>query len=303
MEKYDLIIIGAGPAGLTAGIYAVRSGLKTAIISKDIGGTANKILMLENWPGFKGKGAKLMKQMYEHLNGYKEANIIIGEANVIEKKEKGFVVKTRKGSYESDTLIITTGTRRRTLNINGENKFIGKGVSYCATCDAIFFRNKTVAIIGGSDCAAISALALSDLAKKVYVFYRREKLNCEKITLERLKKRKNIEIIYNAIPKEILGKDSVESIKVDVKGKEEVVKLNGIFIEIGNIPMKEQANILGLKVNKKGYIIVNKKMESSIRGVYAAGDVTNFPLKQVIVASSQGAIAAKNVYEWISKNR
>lgn len=298
--KYDLIILGAGPAGLTAGIYAARSGLKTAIISKDIGGTANTIMRIENWPGYSGTGAELIKNFYEHLKKY-EVDMITDKIVNIEKKGKEFSVKTSTKDFDAKSLILATGTIRRNLKIPGEERLKGKGVSYCVTCDSFFFKNKTVAVIGGSDCAIGSAIALADVAKKVYVLYRGEVLKCETINLERMKGNKKIEIVYDAIPKEIKGKDKVESLLVEKKGKNSEIKVDGIFIEIGSTPLTEFAKNLKLKLDKEEFIIVDDEMSSSVPGIFAAGDVTNFKLKQVLVASSQGAIAAKSASNWLKK--
>ncbi len=297
--KYDVVIIGAGPAGLTAGLYAVRSGLKTCVVSKDIGGTANSILMLDNWPGFSGKGVDLMKQFYEQLKKY-DVDFIMGDVNKIEKKGEEFSVNVGKQEIESKVMILATGTERRKLKIPGEEKFKGKGVSYCVTCDAFFFKDKIVAVIGGSDCAATSALALTDLAKKVYVIYRGEKLRCEDINSKRLEKKKNVEIIYNSIPREIKGGTKVESFILE-DGKE--ISVDGIFIEIGSVALTKIFNNLGLKLDKEKYIVVDEKMATSVEGIFAAGDVTNFKLNQIVVAASQGAIAAKSAYEQIKERK
>ena len=300
MKKYDLIIVGAGPAGLTAGLYAVRSGLKTCIISKDIGGTANSILLLENWPGFKGSGAELMKQFYHQLETY-GIEFIMEDVVDIEKKNKEFIIRIRDKELKSKAIILTTGTKRKKLNIPGEEELTGKGVGYCVTCDAFLLKDKIIGIIGGSDCAAISALALSDIAKKVYVIYRGKKLRCEDINSKRLEKRKNVEIVYDAIPKKILGKEKVKSIIIKEKGKDKEIKLDGIFIEIGAVPLTKFVKNLNLKLDRENYIVVDENMKSSVTGVFAAGDVTHHKLKQVVVASAQGAIAAKNVYEFLKK--
>jgi thioredoxin reductase (NADPH) len=298
--KYDLIIIGAGPAGLTAGLYAARSGLKTAIISIDIGGTANSILKLENWPGYSGTGAELMKKFYEQLKKY-DVELIADKVSNIEKRGKEFFVKTMTGELNSNSLILATGSVRRNLKIPGEERLKGKGVSYCVTCDSFFFKNKMVAVIGGSDCAIGSALALADIAKKVYVLYRGKTLKCEDINSERIKSNKKIEVVSDAVPKEIKGKEKVESLIIEKKGKEEELKLDGIFIEIGSSPLTEFTKDLKLKLDENNYIIVDEEMNSSVAGVFAAGDVTNFKLKQVLVASSQGAIAAKSVLNLLKR--
>jgi len=296
--KYDLIIVGAGPAGLTAGIYAARSGLKTAIVSNDIGGTANSILRIENWPGYSGTGTELMKKFYEQLKKY-NVEVITEKVSNIEKKGKEFLIKTSKNGLISNSLILATGSERRNLKIPGEERLKGKGVSYCVTCDSFFFKNKIVAVIGGSDCAIGSALALADIAKKVYVLYRGEVLRCENINSERIKGNKKIETIYDAIPREIIGKDKVEGLLIEKKKKKEEIKLDGIFIEIGASPLTEFTKNLKLKLDKENYIVVDEEMNSSIEGVFAAGDVTNSKLKQVLIASSQGAIAAKSALNFL----
>ena len=296
--KYDLIIIGAGPAGLTAGIYAARSGLKTAIISKDIGGTANSILKIENWPGYSGTGTELMKKFYEQLKKY-NIEIISEKVSDIKKEGEEFFIKTEKNKFISNSLILATGSERRNLKIPGEERLKGKGVSYCVTCDSFFFKNKTVAVIGGSDCAIGSALALAEIAKKVYVLYRGEVLKCENVNSERVKGNKKIETIYDATPKEILGKDKVEGLIISKKGKTSEIKLDGIFIEIGASPLTEFTKNLKLKLDEENYIIVDGLMNSSVAGVFAAGDVTNSKVKQVLTASAQGAVAAKSVLNWL----
>lgn len=296
--KYDVVIVGAGSAGMTAGLYSARNGLKTAIVSKDIGGTANSILVLENWPGFYGSGGELMKKFYDETKKY-EIDFIMSEVDSIEKNKKEFLIKTKKGNLISKTIIIATGTERRKLKILGEEKFIGKGVSYCVTCDAFFYKNKTVAVIGGSDCAAVSAVALTNLAKKVYIIYRGEKLRCEEINVERLKKNKKVEIIYKAIPLEVKGKEKVESLIIKDKGKNREIKTDGIFVEIGSTPLVKFIKNLNLKLDKENYIVVDDSMKTSVEGVFAAGDITNSEVKQVITASAQGAIAGKSVHDYL----
>ena len=296
-EKYDLIIIGAGPSGMTAGIYAARSGMKVAIVSRNIGGTANSILLLENWPGFNGSGMELMKRFYEQLKSY-SVEMILENVEDIRKKGKEFIVKTNKKEISGKTILLASGTKRRDLKIPGEERLKGKGVSYCVTCDGFFYKNKTVAVIGGSDCAAVSALALADIAKKVYVFYRGGPLRCEEINSKRLKENKKVEILYDVIPKEIKGTDKVESLVLK-DGKE--IKLDAIFVEIGALAHTDFANNLKLKLDSENYIFVDDEMKSSVPGVFAAGDVTNSKTKQVVTAAAQGAIAAKSAYEYMKK--
>ncbi|MFH1503260.1 MAG: FAD-dependent oxidoreductase [Candidatus Diapherotrites archaeon] len=298
--KYDIVIIGSGPAGLTAGLYSARNGLNTAIISKDIGGTANSILILENWPGFKGSGAELMKKFYEHARNY-DVHFILSEVKSIKKEKDKFLIKTSKEEIECKALILATGTERKKLKIPGEEELIGRGVSYCVTCDSFFFKNKIVGVIGGSDCATGSALALADIAKKIYLIYRGEKLKCEDVNMKRLEKKENVEIFYNSFPTRILGKNKVEGIEI-IKGKtKEKIDLDGIFIEIGSSPLTGFTKDLKLKINKENFIEVNSNMETSMKGIFACGDVTDFKLKQVVVSASQGAIAAKSAGEFLKK--
>lgn len=299
MKSYDVIIIGAGPAGLTAGIYAARAGLKTALVSKDIGGTAASIVKLENWPGFHGTGLELMKKMHEHLKKYK-IDIIASEIEKIEKNKEEFAIHSRKEKLEGKTIIIATGKGRKKLNVPGEKKLLGRGISYCVTCDGFFFKNKITLVIGGSDSALMSALSLSEIAKKVYIVYRGEKLKDGK-TLRKVHKKKNIEVIYNAKAKKISGDIRVEKIVLDVNGKEKILDVDGIFIEIGSVPLMEFAKGIGLKLDREDNIVVDEEMKTSVPGVFAAGDVTNSKTKQVVVASAQGAIAVKSVQEYLKE--
>jgi thioredoxin reductase (NADPH) len=298
MKEYDVLIIGAGPAGLTAGIYSARNGMKTAIVAKEIGGTANSILRIENWPGYSGTGAELVKKFYEHSKKY-EIDFVVSEVDSIKKEKDLFVVKTKDNEIKSKSIIIASGTDRNKLYIEGEKEFLGKGVSYCSTCDAFFFKNKIVAVIGGSDCASGSALVLSEIAKKVYVIYRGEKLRCEDINSKRLEEKSNVEIIYNAMPTKISGKEKAEELDILKDKKIQKLKIDGIFIEIGSTPVATFTKDLKLKINNEKFIEVNDNMETSVKGVFACGDVTNFKLKQVLIASAHGAIAAKNASDWV----
>lgn len=295
--QYDVIIIGAGPAGLTAALYVARSGLKTAVISKDVGGTANSILLLENWPGFKGSGPELIKKFYEHVKEY-DIDFIL--ENVLEiNKNKNFKVKTKTKEIECKSVILTVGTERRKLDIKGEKELTGKGVSYCVTCDGFFFKDKIVSVIGGRDSAVTSALALSDIARKVYLIYRGEKLRCEDINSKRAEEKENIEIIYNAIPLEILGEDKVSGMKIKEKEEMRDIEMDGIFIEIGSVPLSGFTKNLNLEKDESGFVIVDADMNTNVSGLFAAGDVTNQKLKQVVIAAGQGAIAGKNAYDYV----
>ena len=305
IEHYDTLILGAGPAGLTAALYSARYNLKTAVIAKSIGGTAKLAGEIENWPGFLGAGNELMKKFHDQAVGF-GAKFLETEVTNVQKDENGFVLHINEHEVHGKTLIIALGTEHRKLEIPGEKHFLGKGVSYCATCDGNFFKNKTVAVIGGSDSAAKAALYLSEIAKKVYIIYRRKELRCEPITLQKIKLRKNIETFYNSSPTEIKGDKKVKAIvivqsKSETEQQEISLDVDGVFIEIGATPVTKIIKNLKLKVDSEGYIITDKKAETKIPGCFAAGDNTNSALKQVVAASAEGAIAAKSAYEYLLK--
>lgn len=301
-EIYDTIILGGGAAGFSASIYTARYNLKTLVIAKEIGGTTNLAHEIENWPGFIGSGIELMNNFKEHSEKL-GVEIVQTEIVSIEKKDNLFIIKDSSRNYIGKTIIITLGSEHRKLNIPGEEEFLGKGVSYCATCDGTFFRNKEVIVIGGANSAASAALYLSTMAKKVYISYRKEKMRCEPISLEKLNKRENVEFVYNSIPLEILGDSKTNKIKLSMinSDEEKEIDIDGVFIEIGSTPLTKLVEGLGIKINNEGYIEIDKEMRTSIDGVFAAGDITNNVFKQVVTASGDGAIAAKSAYEYLDK--
>ena len=292
MADYDLIIIGAGPGGLTAGLYAARYGLKTLIVSKDIGGTANTIHLIENWPGFKGNGPELIKTFYDQVKEY-DVEFLLNEVKKV-RKEENFEVEVGDKKISSKAIILTTGAEKRKLFVRGEKDFLGKGVSYCATCDAFFYKDKIVAVVGGGDSAINSAQVLANVAKKVYLIYRGPEVK----NLEQ----ENIEIIYNAFLEEIKGNEKVDKIIIEKDKEKNELEVEGIFIEEGSSPLTEFLGDLDLE--KDGdYIKVDENMKTSIKGFFAAGDVTNQRLKQVVVAAGQGAIAAKSAYDYVKSSK
>lgn len=296
---YDLIIIGTGPAGLTAGIYAIRHNLDFIMIGKDLGMITESNLV-ENYPGFISiTGNELIGKFKQHAEHF-GVKIINDEVLGVKKEENIFITATKSNEYKSKTLIIAAGTEKRKLNLPNEDKFIGKGISYCTTCDAPFFKDKIVAVVGGSDSAVVSALHLKEFAKKVYIIYRKNKLRAEPIRVKIIEENPKIEVIYNANIKEIIGENKVEGVKLD-NGSE--IKLDGIFIEIGAVPTIAFAKELGIKTDDKGYIIIKQDQSTNIPGVFAAGDITTGSnmLMQVITASAEGAIAAVSVYNYLTK--
>lgn len=291
---YDVIIIGGGPAGVAASIYAQRYKLKTLLLTREVGGMVLDSHVLENYPGFKSiSGLELSKKFEEQLE-YLKVKVEDLEVTNIEKKENNFVVIDKENNkYETKNIILALGTEKRKLNILGEDKFLGKGVSYCYVCDGAFFKNKTVAVVGGSDSAAKASLLLSEFCKKVYIIYRKEKIRCEPYYCDLINKKKNIEILTNLEVKEIEGKDFVESITLSNNKK---LKLQGVFVEIGTIPSTNIARKLGINLDKEGYIIIDENQETNVKGLYAAGDITNKTLKQIITAAAQGAVAADSIF-------
>ncbi len=290
---YDVIILGGGPAGIAASIYSQRYQLKTILITKNIGGMIQDSHIIENYPGFKNiSGMELADKFKEHLESL---NIETKQAEIINiEKNDSFVLTDKENNkYETKNIILALGTEKRKLNIKGEDKFLGKGVSYCYTCDSPFFKDKTVAVVGGSDSAAKASLLLANYAKKVYIIYRKEKLRCEPHYLEKIKN-KNIEILNNTQVLEIKGKEFVESAQLS---NNQELKLDGLFIEIGTIPLTDLAKKLNIELDKNNYIKVNQDQQTNIPGIYAAGDITNQKLKQIITAAAQGAIAANSIFE------
>ncbi|MBU4201960.1 MAG: thioredoxin-disulfide reductase [Candidatus Altiarchaeales archaeon] len=294
---YDLVIVGAGPAGISAGIYAVRRSLKTIILEKaSVGGQMLLTNEIENWPGFEMiSGSDLAGRMESHA---KKLGVEIKTGEVIGMNLDGDVKKltTRDGEHETKAVIIATGGQHRKLGIKGEDEFAGKGVSYCATCDAPFFKGKTVAVVGGGNIAAEDALYLSEVASKVYLVHRKDSLRAEEAIQERLKE-KGVEFILNSEVEEILGENFVNSIKL--KGGK-TLEVNGVFISIGIVPSTTMAKAAGVELDDKGYVKVNREQETSVPGVFAAGDVTG-GVMQISTAVGEGCIAALSAYKHVKK--
>ena len=300
---YDLIILGAGPAGLTAGIYASRYKIKHAIIGSVFDGSVSKAHLIENWPSEKSiKGSDLIVEFYDHAKSL-GSEIIQEEVVEISKDDDVFVIKTNLSkSYKAKAVLIAFGTKHRKLNVSGEEEFLGRGVSYCAVCDGAFFKDKTVAVVGGSNSAAMAAEMLSDYASQVYVVYRKEPMRCEPVILERLEKNPKIEIIYNTNVIKVLGDKKVESIEIDKKRNDnDKIKIDGLFIEVGAVPSVNLIKKLGIEIDKSGSIVIAADGATNIEGAYAAGDITNGSneLRQIVTAVSEGAIAATSIYGYL----
>ncbi len=300
-----LIIIGAGPAGLSASVYASRYGIPHTLVGGFMGGLIAESHQVDNYLGLEGlSGFELSQKMVAHAKKY-APEIIMSQVLGI-KKEKNLFQVSLEGEKEllTKTLILAPGTKRRKLNVSGENNFQAKGVSYCATCDGFFYKGKTVAVIGGGDSAVGAAVHLAQIAKKVYLICRDKKLSAEDYWKNLLQKSQKIEVLYETKVLEFLGKEKLEKIKIDKdsRGQKEVF-IDGVFVEIGAEPNWDFAKDLNLEADSGGYLVVGDDASTSQDGVWAAGDITtgSNKFRQVITAASEGAIAAKSVFEYLKK--
>ena len=308
---YDLIIIGGGPAGITAGIYAARKKLKTLILTKDFFGQVAETSWVDNYPGLPDiSGQDLMKKLENHikkfLNDKKKSNsldIKEGEEVIkIEKAGKNFLVKTKRNSdFLARAIIVATGRDPRPLEVPGEKEFIGRGISYCSICDSPLFKDKSVAVIGGGNAGFEAALDLAKYAKRIFIFEKTDKLKADEVLQEIIKKDKKIEVHINKEVKRIEGNKKVQAlIYQDLKtGKSFQVPIDGVFVQIGSIPAT--GFLKGLcKFNAADEIKVNfETCGTSISGIFAAGDVNNGRYKQIIIATGEGAKAALAVYDYL----
>ena len=298
---YDLIIIGSGPAGMTAGIYAARREMKTLIIGKEVGGQMVWANEIENYPGFEKINA------FELIERFRQQTLSFGvemkndEVKQIERMADGnFLLQTNKESFQAKTVIIAMGLSPRRLAVKGEVEFNGRGVSYCANCDGPFFKNKKVAVVGAGNSALDAAEVLSKIASQVYLIHRNDRFRAFDSLITEVKSRENIEIILDTNIESIEGSDKVEKIIIsnaNTKEKREI-ELDGVFIEIGRIASTDLVKDL-VERNEKSQIIVNSKTETKTPGLFAAGDVTDCEFKQISIASGQATIAALSAYQYL----
>lgn len=298
---FDTIIIGAGPAGFTAGIYAARREMKTIIIAKEPGGQVALASKIENYPGFKSiESYDLITKMQEQVKAL-GVDIKITEVKKIEKQnDDSFILYTAKEKYQSKTIIIATGLTPRRLNIPGENEFNGKGISYCANCDGPFYRNKTVAVVGGGNAALDAAEVMSKIAKKVYLIHRREEFRGFEALINKVNEKENIKFLLNTELKEIIGKEKVEKIKIydNKTSKEKEIALDGVFVEIGRAAHTDLVADFTER-DERRQIIVGQNCETKTPGMFAAGDVTVGNFKQITIATGQATIAALAAYQYL----
>jgi len=294
-KEYDVVIIGGGPAGLTAGIYTSRAMLKSLLIEKRLfGGQIVDAEKIENYPGFPEgiSGYELGQFLYEQATKY-GLEAIMAEVTGIELQDRQKVVKTTEDSFVAKAVIIASGSERSKLSIPGEKEFTGKGVSYCATCDAAFFQQQPVAIVGGGDAAITEALHLAKFASRVTVIHRRNQLRASRILQEKAFSEPNIEFLWDTVIEEIEGEDLVNRLKLRQvsTGDKSVFEISGIFISIGLIPNTDYLKGL-LPLSDTGDITTNEKMETEIPGIFAAGDIRHNSARQAITAAGDGATAA-----------
>ena len=300
MEKYDIIIIGAGPGGLTAGIYAGRQGTKNLMIDRDLaGGIGREVPEMENYPGFDNiSGLELIEKMKSQAIKNTELHENENVSEIIKNEgEYRFTVKTDKDEYQTKTIVLATGSSHRQLNAKGEEEFKGKGVSYCATCDGFFFKGRDIVMVGGGNSALQEALYLNNLGANVTLIHRRDEFRAQK-HLQNMIKEKNINTILNATVEEIKGDMLVESVilKDTQTGELSELPINGVFISVGYIPHNELAKQLNVNLDESGHIIVDKQHKTNVDYVYAIGDVCA-GLKQWVVACGEGAVAASSAYD------
>lgn len=292
--KYDVLVIGAGPAGLTAGIFCRRAGLNVLCLeSIAVGGQASLSVSVDNYPGFNlVSGFELTSKIHAHATSF-GVQIKYGTVTHLKKGKTGFVVETSSTKYEADKVIIACGCKVRKLGLENEQKLTGRGVSYCASCDGNFFKNKVVAVVGGGRTAEEDVTYLTKIAKKIYLINRRVVIRAGTHALEEMKRLKNVDIIAPAVVTHLHGSDKLEEITINHNGKEKKLKVDGIFIAIGSEPVLDFLEI-DVKKDEKGYIITDSEMRTSVKSLYAAGDIVSKNFRQIINACAEGATAGNS---------
>lgn len=292
--KYDVAIIGAGPAGLTAGIFASRAGLKCICFEKVmVGGQASLSGNVENFPGTKSiAGYELMQQMADHATSV-GVQLMFEDVLTVKQNKASFSIKTKKETYIATKVIIASGCKTRKLGIENEKQFIGKGVSYCASCDGNFFKDSAVAVVGGGNSAVENVNYLSRLCSKVYMLNRSEKFRANKHEIEKLSKLKNVEILTNTTVERLNGNEKLENLEILHQGKQKILKVSGLFIAIGYEPDLSFLDV-DVELDDFGYIKTNENQETNIKNLFACGDITSKQFKQIITACADGARAGNS---------
>ncbi|HUJ84205.1 MAG TPA: thioredoxin-disulfide reductase [Candidatus Acidoferrales bacterium] len=303
MENWDIIIIGAGSAGLSAGIYAVRSGLKTLILDEKLsGGTIADASTVVNYPGFAEiSGGELAEKMTSHCRKVGATIHELESVTDMDLKSEEKTVKTSASTYKTKAVIYSTGSHYREIGVKGEKEFRGKGVSYCGVCDGPFFKNKRVLVVGGGNTACITTLYLSGLAAQVNVIHRRQAFRAEESLVSDISSKNNVAVLWNTEIQEIKGDTQVRTVSLlnNSTGKTSELAVDAVFVQIGEAPNSQLAKAAGVETDEHGYIKVDVKQQTNLLGVFAAGDVTNQPIKQVGTAVGQGITAALEAYSFI----
>lgn len=305
MEKiYDTVILGGGPAGISAGVYCARGNINCAVIDTSLlGGQPTNYLEIENYLGFPSiEGWELSEKFEEHLDKFNVEKFTMEEIQSVDLVSNPKVIKTLKGEYKAHSVIIATGAKPSKLNVKGEQEFTGRGVSYCAVCDGAFYKDKTVVVVGGGNAAVEEGIYLTKFALKVYIVHRRDALRADKIVQERAFKNNKIEFIWDSVVQEIQGDGKVQTaiVKNLKTGEISHIQTDGVFPYIGFTPNCDGFNGQ-LQQDEKGFITVDENLQTSIPGVFAAGDVRVTPLRQVITAVADGAIAGVSAVKYLER--
>ena len=304
MEKFDVVIIGGASAGLTAALYASRRALKSLVITETIGGQAAITTEVENYPGAgKIAGPILMNQFKEQAEAA-GAQIKLGRVDSVQKQDSGFLIKSTVGEFESLTVILAFGLQHRVLSVPGEKELSGKGVAYCATCDGPLFKNKIVGVVGAGNSAFDAVDYLASICEKVYLFARSDQYRAEQVLIDAVENNPKVEVMNFTEIKEFIGEKKLEKVivKNNQTNTESEIDLNGVFIEIG---WQTRTDFLGdlVKLDEKGYVMIDNEAKTSAQGIFAAGDITNTPFKQIVISAGEGAKAALSAARFISQTQ
>lgn len=304
-KEFDLIIIGAGPAGLTAAQYGARSNLSTLVIDETMpGGQVNQIFTLENYPGVfpAVNGMAFTQNMQAQAKSF-GAEIIQAQVSSVDLSSGKYIVKTAKNEFTSSALVLASGAEHRKLGVKGEAELSGRGVSYCATCDGPFFRNRRIVVVGGGDSACSEALYLATLSDKVTIVHRKSQFRAQKAVADQVLNNPNVKTVFNAAVTEIQGDMKVTALELTdtVTGEKSLLEADGVFIFVGMVPRTEL--FCTLKTDDAGYIVTDENMNAGIPGLYVAGDIRSKPFRQIVTACSDGAIAAHSAEEYVRELR
>ncbi|OGY93305.1 MAG: hypothetical protein A2406_00950 [Candidatus Komeilibacteria bacterium RIFOXYC1_FULL_37_11] len=305
-KVYDVVIVGAGPSGLTAAIYTSRRSMKTLVISKDIGGQISLTEDVENYPGFESIGGLALAQKFQAQAAKTGVEYLFEEVCQIEKQSTGdFVVQTgSKKLIKAKTIILAFGLTPRNLEVPGEKELTGKGVTYCATCDGPLYRGKNVVVIGGGNSALDAAEYMSKLANQVYLLVRKDKFRGESVLVDQVRAAKNIKIIFNAAVTEVKGTSRVEALVYQITdGPKEEIAVDGIFVEIGHLASTKWLQNLNLNLTERGEIKITVDNETNVKGIFAAGDITQITYKQAVISAGEGCKAALQAYRYLQGDK